>query len=177
MLIRPARDDDFPAIAALTSAYIASTSIHFGYQPVSAAELRDAWVKSRDLYPFLVAEDPAAHPSSPPRFAGYAKAGRWRERDAYAWTAELGVYVAPDRHRRGVGRALYLALIDACRQRGFHTLVGGITLPNEPSIRLHEACGFTHAGTFRQVGWKFDAWHDVAFYQLVLAGAQHRPPA
>lgn len=170
MLIRPVQHADFDAIAALTNHFIAHTAIHFSYEPVTAAELRSAWEKSRATHPYVVAETGGA-------LVGYAKAGVWRERAAYQWSAEAGVYVDPAAQRRGVGRALYEALIENCRSRGFHSLIGGITLPNEASVRLHEACGFTHVGTVRQAGWKLGAWHDVGFWQLMLRDASHRPSA
>ncbi len=165
LIIRPVEPGDFPAIAELTNGFITGTTVHFGYQPQTPDELLGAWLKTRERYPFVVALMDG-------RFAGFAKASRWRERDAYGWTAETGIYVERNVHRRGVGRALYGALIDACGKAGFHTLVGGVTLPNEPSVRLHQACGFSHVGTFRQVGWKFGDWHDVAFYQRLLAGRE-----
>lgn len=166
MLIRPAIESDFHAIAALTNRYISGTATHFGYAPVTADELRDSWSAVRDRYPFLVAEHADSPVSS--SFAGYAKAYRWRERDAYAWTAEVGIYIEPALHGKGVGKSLYAALIERCRQCGFHTLVAGITLPNEVSVKLHESCGFRPVGTFREVGWKLEAWHCVGFYQLAL---------
>lgn len=159
--IRPVTPADFPAIAALTNHFILNTSIHFGLAAVTADELRASWEKTRDRFPFLVAE-------LDNRFAGYAKAGTWRERAAYDNTAEVGIYVALDLHAKGIGRALYIALINDCRARGFHSLVGGLTLPNPASQRLHESVGFTHVGNFREAGRKFNAWHDVAFYQLML---------
>lgn len=162
-LVRAVDDLDFSAIAALTNIYIAGTAIHFGYEPVSDQELRDAWWSKRERYPFLVATDDDG------QFLGYAKAGPWRERAAYAWTAEVGVYVVESAQRRGVGKSLYWHLIEACRERGFHSLVGGITLPNDPSVRLHEAMGFRHVATFRDAGWKFGRWHDVGFWQVMLA--------
>lgn len=160
--IRPVEDGDWEPIATLTNVYIEGTAVHFGYEPVSADELRRAWWPKRARYPFLVAIDRASG------FAGYAKAGAWRERSAYQWTAEVGIYVEPKAQGRGIGRALYTSLIEACRSRGFRSLVGGITLPNDASCRLHEAVGFRLVATFAEAGWKLGAWHDVAFYQLML---------
>jgi phosphinothricin acetyltransferase len=99
------------------------------------------------------------------RVVGYAKAGTWRARDAYRHTAEAGIYLAPDAVGAGIGRPLYEALLAACDEAGLHTLVAGIALPNERSVRLHEQVGFRFVGVFREVGRKHDAWHDVAFYQ------------
>ncbi|MGE3108724.1 MAG: N-acetyltransferase family protein [Phycisphaerales bacterium] len=170
--IRGVCEADFALIAALTNRYIARTAIHFGYEPVTPDELAASWTKHAHHFPFLVAEIQA--PGSPPRFAGYAKAGTWRERAAYQWTAEVGIYVEDDFHRAGVGRALYARLLEELTRRGFHSAIGGVTLPNAPSVRLHESLGFVHVGTVRQAGWKHGAWHDVAFYQILLRDAHHR---
>jgi phosphinothricin acetyltransferase len=163
MLIRPARSTDFDAIATLTNRSIVGSAIHFGYEPVSGAELRDLWSAKRERYPWLVAELEGG------AFAGYAKAGVWRERAAYAWVVETAVYVEPAAHRQGVGKALYARLLTVLREQGYHMAVAGITLPNEGSVRLHEAAGFEFVGRFAEVGWKLGAWHDVGFWQARLA--------
>jgi phosphinothricin acetyltransferase len=161
---------DWACIATLTNRYINGTAIHFGYEPVSAEALRDGWWPKRDVYPFLVAR------GADGAFLGYAKAGPWRERAAYQWTAEVGIYIEEHAQRRGVGAQLYRALFAACRARGFHSLVGGVTLPNQASCTLHESLGFVLVGTFKRAGWKLGAWHDVAFYQLML-GDQAKAPS
>lgn len=168
MDIRPARADDFDAVAALTNHYITHTVIHFSTEPVTAAELRSAWETNAASYPFLVAHDSG-------RFAGFAKAALWRERRAYSWTTETGIYVTPELHARGVGTALYRALLQDLRDRGFHSVVAGVTLPNDPSVRLHEKLGFVSVGRVRRAGWKFGAWHDVGFWQLMLREPSHVP--
>lgn len=161
MVIRPAEARDFAAIADLTNTFIRDTAIHFGAVEQSPDELIAIWEATRPTHPWLIAELDG-------RFAGFAKAGVWRERAAYRRTAESAVYVATFARRRGVGRALYQSLIDDLRSRGFHTLVAGITLPNAPSVALHESVGFRHVATFSEVGHKFDRWHDVGFWQLML---------
>lgn len=162
MLIRPARPADFDAIATLTNRSIVGSAIHFGYEPVSGHELRELWSAKRERYPWLVAQlDDGS-------FAGYAKAGVWRERAAYAWVVETAVYVEPSAHRRGAGKALYARLLDDLRSQGYHAAVAGITLPNEASVRLHEAVGFEFVGRFAEVGWKLNAWQDVGFWQAML---------
>jgi phosphinothricin acetyltransferase len=159
MSIRAARTDDFPAIAAITNHYIATTAIHFGYEPVSADEMALVW-SSHPEYPWLVIEATEV--------VGYAKAGVWRARAAYRWTAETGLYLAPEACGRGLGRRLYTALLDELAAREFHTVVAGITLPNDPSLALHRALGFTEVGVVRDAGFKHDHWHDVAFWQKAL---------
>jgi phosphinothricin acetyltransferase len=162
MVIRAAETADFDAIADITNHYILNTAIHFAYDPQTAAELRDPWLKTRDTYPFLV----MVHPTG--EVVGYAKSYRWRERAAYERTAEIGLYLRPEHCGQGHGRKLYQCLIDRCRALKFHSVIGGIALPNAASVRLHEGLGFRHAGTFHQVGFKHEKWHDVGFWQLML---------
>jgi phosphinothricin acetyltransferase len=159
--VRPAQAEDFDAIAALTNIYINGTAVHFSYVPVTPDELRAMWETTRDRFPWLVAEAGGA-------FAGYAKAGVWRTRDAYNWTTEVGIYIEPSAQGKGVGRELYALLLRRLRTAGFRSAIGGITLPNPASVRLHQSLGFEHVGTVKQAGLKFDAWHDVAFYQKML---------
>ena len=162
MTIRPARAEDFAAIAEITNHYIATTAIHFGYEPIPAEDFASKW-QSDERYPWLVADEG--------RVVGYAKAGVWRERAAYAWTTEVGLYLAHDARGRGLGRALYTALLDEVARRGFHSAVAGITLPNPASIALHEQLGFTPTGIVRHAGFKFEAWHDVAFFQKMFTAS------
>ncbi len=159
MSIRAVHNADFDAIAAITNHYITTSSIHFGYEPVTADALR---AMRSPRHPFLVDERDG-------RIVAYAKAGTWRERAAYAWTTELGIYVEPALRGGGIGRPLYEALLDACTAAGFHSAIAGITLPNDASVALHLRLGFEHVGTVRDAGFKHDAWHAVAFYQKVLA--------
>jgi len=160
--VRSVASPDFVPIAALTNQFIEKTAIHFGYEPVTPDELETLHTKYAGKYPYLIAEIEG-------RFAGYAKAGVWRDRAAYQWTTEVGIYVEPALHRSGVGRALYGRLIAELRAAGFHSAVGGITLPNEASVRLHEAMGFVKVAHFAHAGYKFNMWHDVGFWQLMLA--------
>ena len=158
-VIRAARDDDFDAIAAITNHYIATTTIHFGYGPVTPDELR---AQRSPRYPFLVYEEDD-------QVVAYAKAGVWRTRDAYAWTPELGIYVSHAARGRGIGRAIYSALLVECERAGFRSVVAGITMPNDASVALHVALGFAYVGTFHDAGWKHGTWCDVAWYQKRFA--------
>jgi phosphinothricin acetyltransferase len=156
--IRPARADDFQTIAAITNHYIANSAIHFAYEPVTEAELRSAWERTRELYPWLVTD-------AGREILGYAKSGVWRDRTAYSWTCEVGLYIAEHARGRGLGRALYDALLAQCAERGFRSAVAGITVPNSASTALHQRCGFHRVGTFADAGWKNGAWHAVEFWQ------------
>lgn len=162
MELRPPRDDDFPAIAAITNHYIATTSIHFAYDPISVGDFHAAWVGYRDRFPWLVADEDG-------QVVGYAKAGTWRDRAAYQFTAETGLYIADAARGRGIGRALYVALLDELARRGFRSAVAGITLPNDASVALHLALGFEAAGVVHDAGFKHGAWHAVSFWQKRFA--------
>ena len=162
MSIRPAREDDFAAIAAITNRYIANTAIHFGYEPVTGEELAASW---RDgAYPWFVLDEDGV--------IGYAKSGVWRARAAYRWTCETGIYLAAGAHGRGLGTALYTALLDELARLDYHSVVTGITLPNESSVRLHRRLGFEEVGVVREAGFKHGAWHAVSFWQKLFATAR-----
>jgi phosphinothricin acetyltransferase len=166
-VIREACADDFVALTAITNHYIETTSIHFAYEPLAAGYLQALWEAGRERYPWVVAEDTEV--------IGYAKAGVWRDRAAYTWTAEVGLYVAPGRHRRGIGRTLYAALLGELERRGFRSAIAGITLPNDPSRALHEAFGFVSVGVVRDAGYKAGRWHDLEFFQKRLATGPEAP--
>lgn len=163
MPVRDCQDADLDAICALVNHEIRTGSAHFGTEPVAPDALRAHWRRERDRYPWLVAHDGDA-------FAGYAKAGPWKARGAYRWTAEIGVYVLPASQGRGVGRGLCDALLARLGATGFRTVIAGIALPNPPSVRLHEALGFSHAGTLPRVGHKHGRWIDVGYWTLHLPG-------
>src|SRR5262245_45910145 len=162
MDIRTTQQQDFAAIAGLTNEFIRNTAVHFAYEPMSPDDLAAQWQASGGKYPWLTAEVDG-------RFAGYAKSGPWRTRSAYQWTAELGGYLESPFRGRGLGKALYARVIDVLRDGGFHSVIGGVALPNPASVRLHESLGFTFVRAFREVGYKLGAWHDVAFWQLSLS--------
>lgn len=161
MLILDFASRDVAHACALSNHYINHTAVHFGLNPYSDQEFAASWAEGCTKYPWLAAEIDGA-------FAGFAKASRWREREAYQFTAEVGLYVQDAFHRRCVGKALYSELFDRLRARGFHTAVAGITMPNEASVRLHESLGFQRVGVFREVGRKFGKWHDTGWWQLML---------
>jgi phosphinothricin acetyltransferase len=168
-MIRLATATDFDAIAAITNHYIRTTAIHFGYEEVSADELRTTWRSTIDVYPWLVTTDRDGAP------LGYAKSSVWRGRAAYRYITETGIYLEPRSLHRGLGAPLYSRLLAVLRAQGFHAALGGIALPNPASVRLHERLGFVHTGTVPRAGRKFDRWHDVGFWHLPLQPVDHTP--
>ena len=108
--------------------------------------------------------------------AGYAYAGPHRERPGYRWSVDISVYVAAGRQGMGFGRALYDELLSLLRRQGFVNAYAGIALPNPASVRLHESIGMRQVGLYERVGWKFGAWHDVAWYGMRLSEPTGQPP-
>ena len=134
----------------------------FEEEPVSAGEMESRIAKVRSLgLPFLVAETEA-------EIVGYAYANPFRERAAYRFTAESAVYLAHDKTGLGIGGALYAQLIDILKTKPLHCVMGCIALPNEASVKLHERMGFVKSGHFPEVGFKFENWIDVGYWQLNL---------
>jgi L-amino acid N-acyltransferase YncA len=106
---------------------------------------------------------------------GYAYGGQHRERAAYNWTVEVSAYVDRNAHGTGLGRRLYTELFDRLRTMGFRLLVAGITLPNDPSVGIHEALGFEPVGVYKNIGYKNGQWWDVGWWQLDLGEPDHAP--
>jgi len=159
--IRRVRRSDVAAIAEIYAYYVRETVISLEEVPPSATEMeaRIATIVAR--YPWFVADDDG-------RVVGYAYAGPHKERAAYRWAVDVTVYLAPDVHRRGIGRALYTVLFPELQRMGFRRAVAGITLPNEKSVGIHEAFGFTPIGIYHHAGYKFGRWYDVGYWQRSL---------
>lgn len=151
------------AILAIFNEAIANTTALYDYA-LRTPDSMTAWFAAKTLgnYPVFVVENAAGE------LMGFASYGRFRERPAYKYSVEHSVYVDSRFRGQGVGRLLMKEVIAAAERQDYHLLVGGIDASNTASIRLHEAFGFTHAGTVRQAGFKFGRWLDLALYQLIL---------
>jgi L-amino acid N-acyltransferase YncA len=160
--IRDALSEDASAIAEIYNYYVRETIITFEEKPVSPAEIKNRIIEAQSIaLPWLIAE-------FNDEIVGYAYASRWRERTAYRFSVEVTVYVKPDHHRHGIGCKLYTQLLPALKTKGVHTALGGIALPNNASIGLHERLGFKKVSHFKEVGYKLNQWIDVGYWQLIL---------
>ncbi|MCC2957790.1 N-acetyltransferase family protein [Massilia sp. IC2-477] len=160
--IRPATVEDAAAICAVYNPYIATTTISFEEEPVSAADMAQRIVDvAASSLPWLVA-------CREGRLLGYAYATKWRARPAYRTSVESSVYLDRQEASRGLGTALYQALLDELRAREVHMVIGGIAQPNERSVALHEKLGFRKVAHFSEVGRKFGRWVDVGYWELRL---------
>jgi L-amino acid N-acyltransferase YncA len=102
------------------------------------------------------------------RLLGFCYASKWKGRCAYRYSAGSTVYLHPASVGKGIGSQLYEALLTELRGRQIHTVIGGIALPNEASVALHERFGFEKVAHFKEVGRKFDEWIDIGYWQLIL---------
>lgn len=162
VMIRPVKLSDAEAIASIYNPFITDTVITFEYEPVSTEEIASRIQKVLDGgHPYLVAEKDG-------RVVGYSYASQWRTRAAYRYTVESAVYLDPAYKGKGLGTMLYQALLDELKSRGIHVVLGGITLPNPASVALHEKLGFVKVAEHHEVGFKFDRWLDVGFWELRL---------
>lgn len=167
--LRIATPDDGAACAAIYAPYVTDLPTSFEIQAPDGAEMSARIARILPDYPWLVAEEGGVP-------LGYAYASRHHERAAYRWGVDVGVYLAGGARGRGVGAALYRALLALLKAQGFETAYGGIALPNPASVALHESFGFRPAGLYRRTGYKMGEWRDVGWWELVLGGAGS-PPA
>jgi len=161
LTIRQATEADAPALLAIYAPFVEKTSVSFETVPPTVDDCAARIAKSLKGWQYLIAERDG-------RAAGYAYGSMHRERAAYRFSAEVSAYVDPACHRQGIGRALYLRLFDDLAAKGYCNAFAGITLPNAASVGLHTAVGFEPVGVFRNIGWKFGRWHDVAWMQRAL---------
>ena len=171
VIVRPATRADIPAITRIYGHSVEHGTASFELTAPDEAEMTRRF---KDLtahgFPYLVALVDGA-------VVGYAYAGSYRTRPAYRFTVENSVYVAPESHRLGVGKALLKVLIEACTEKGFRLMVAVIGDSKQAaSIGLHEAAGFEHAGIFKNIGYKFDRWLDSVLMQRALGPGASKPP-
>ena len=162
-IIRAAALADADRICTIYNHYIATTTISFEEEAVTAVDMakRIADVTAANL-PYLVMLDGD-------KLIGYAYATKWRVRAAYRHSVESSIYLDPDYAGKGDGTVLYEALLAELRQRGLHLVIAGIAKPNDASVRLHERLGFQKVAHFSEVGMKFGRWIDVSYWQLKLS--------
>jgi len=161
--IRRIERGDLPALLDIYNHYVRTTPITFDIEEQTLGQ-RMAWFESfasAGRYQCFV----AVQDGQP---IGWASSGKFKERQAYETSVELSVYLAPNAHGKGLGRKLYETLIDILKREDIHRLYGGITLPNDASIALHEAMGFRRVSLTSEVGRKFGKYWDVALYERAM---------
>ena len=166
-MIRPVIPADAAAICGIYNYYIENTAISFEEKPLQTHEMEERIRKISANYPYLVWEEESGQSASG-EINGYTYANTWRERSAYRYAAELSIYVKDGLQGRGMGKRLFEKLLVDIRKTNIHVLVAGIVLPNDRSVAFHEKAGFIKTAHFKEIGFKFNKWHDVGYWELLL---------
>lgn len=160
MEIRNVKPEDAAQVAEVYNYYIKNTHQTFETEPLTAEEMLTRINETTEKYPFLVAEEDG-------EIFGYACAAQFRLREAYAYSAEVSVYVKNAAKQKGIGTQLYEKLFDQLAETNIHAMVAGISLPNDASVNFHEKMGFSKVAHFRQIGYKLGRWVDVGYWELI----------
>lgn len=158
-MIREATYNDIEKILEIINYYIKHTVINFRLDPYNFEDFKEKIDDER--YPFIVYVDNN-------EVVGFAYASMFREKEAYRYTTEGSIYVDHRFHGKGYGSDLFIELIKELKNSNFKVLISVITLPNDPSIKIHERLGFNKSGILHNVGYKFDKWIDIILYELQL---------
>lgn len=160
-MIESVNEADIPSICEIYNYYIKNTFITFEEEEVSINEMGYRIKEILKSYPYLVYKENN-------QVIGYAYANLWKARASYRFSAESTIYLNHRNIKKGVGTALYTALIDEVKKKGIHNLIGGVALPNDASVGLHEKLGFKKCAHFKEVGYKFEQWIDVGYWEYII---------
>ena len=160
-MIRSATVNDAKAICDIYNPYVQNTIITFEENPISIKEMQNRIIDKAKSLPWLVSEEHG-------NVIGFTYASKWKSRYAYRFSVESTIYLASHLIGRGIGSQLFGALISELRSRSLHSVIGGIALPNPASVALHEKMGFEKVAHFKEVGWKFNQWIDVGYWELII---------
>jgi len=166
--LREAEESDLPAILEIYNHQVRTSAATFDLEPLTLARRREWFSEHVGRFPLIVAELGG-------RVVGYASLSGFRDKPGYSNSAESSIYVDRGSQGRGIGGLLMTELLSRAVKLGYHTVIAGIAPPNEPSVRLHRSLGFRFVGSFKEVGYKFSAWQDVDFYQLILSPGKGEP--
>ncbi len=160
-MIRKINVNDAQQIADIYNYYIENTIVTFEEEIVTIDEMKQRILDVSKALPWLVYEEGD-------KVIGYAYASKWKSRCAYKYSLETTVYLKHGESGKGIGTLLYKELTSELKKMNYHVLIGGISLPNDASIALHEKLGFEKIAQFKEVGNKFNKWIDVGYWELIL---------
>lgn len=163
MIIRSVQLADAKAIRAIYQPYVTETAITFEVDVPTVQEFERRITKTLAQFPYLVAVVEG-------KVVGYAYASTYYARAAYDWTVELSIYVAKETRGKGVGSALYEALEEELKARGYLRFLACIAVPNEASISMHKKRGYVQVAHFPKIGFKFNQWYDIVWMQKTIQG-------
>jgi phosphinothricin acetyltransferase len=157
-VVRPARVTDLDEVTAIYNEYVAGSHVTFDVDPVADGRSWYSQFGEDGPHRLFVADQDGS-------IAGWASSTPVRPRAAYRRSVETTAYITPAAGGRGIGTALYEALLDALGPAGVHRCYAAIALPNPASVALHERFGFSEVGRFSEVGFKLGRYWDVAWFE------------
>lgn len=160
-MIRPVKITDAKQLVDIYNYYVVNSIVTFDEIPFSENDFKDRINTISSKYPFIVFEEDDY-------ILGYAYANMFRQKPAYNHTVETTIYLKNDVQGKAIGTKLYSELLNELKEQKYHAIIGGLTLPNEASVKLHEKLGFKQVAHFKEVGFKFNKWLDVGFWELIL---------
>ena len=156
-MIRKARASDARSIASIYNQYILNSTVTFEEKKVDSKTIVNRIRTNKKLKWWIFERDDI--------LMGYAYSTKWKTRSAYRFTVESSVYVAQKYQHKGIGKALYINLIKSLKDDGFRRILAGISLPNNNSVIFHEKLGFKKVGQLEAVGYKYNRWIDVGYWE------------
>lgn len=162
MNIRNVNIDDAERITDIYNYYIKNTIITFETEELTVNDIEKRIIEITKTYPYIV------HENDDGKVIGYAYASKFKEREAYKYSAELSIYYDQNEMGKGYGKVLFRELIKCIKNTDIRVLIGGIALPNDPRVRLHENNNFRKVAHFEKVGYKLNKWIDVGYWELQI---------
>lgn len=161
LTIREATINDLQAMLAIYNEAILNQTSTFDLEEQTMEQRKIWFSKYGSKYPLIVADFDG-------QVVGYASLSPFRDKEAYDKTVEISVYIDKGQRGRGIGKALMAKILELAKTLNYHTVIAGITAGNEVSVKIHENFGFEYIGCFKEVGYKFNQWQDVLFYQKMI---------
>lgn len=158
-MIRSVTIEDSKQLIDIYNHYIENSTATFEEEPIDVIEMKKRIEEIIPKLPWIVYQKKGD-------ILGYAYASPWKSRSAYRYSFEISIYIKFNSQRKGIGTKLYTELIKHLKILGAHSIIGGITLPNDSSIKLHEKFGFKKVAEFEEIGFKFGKWLNVGYWQL-----------
>ncbi|TLX73281.1 N-acetyltransferase family protein [Labilibacter sediminis] len=160
-MIRDINTNDAREVEDIYNYYIRNTFVTFEEDPVTEDDMRERIQSQKINLPWIVYEENN-------EVLGYAYASEWKSRCAYKYSVESTVYLKHGKQGKGLGTKLYQELLHRIEKSRIHAVIGGIALPNKASIALHEKLGFEKVAQFKEVGYKFEKWIDVGYWEYLI---------
>ena len=158
-MIRKVNIKDLKDICNIYNYYVQNSISTFEENNISITEMKERLLESK--LPCLVYENNTS-------IVGFAYLSKWKSRCSYRNSYESTIYLLQSETKKGIGYKLYKQLIEQSKYLNPHTIIGGISLPNASSVKLHEKLGYTKVANFKEVGYKFNKWIDVGYWQLII---------